>query len=134
MTVGGVLLLGGVPFGALLVWAISLVIPPRSVDLLTAFVTFAVLGGIEMFCVGVGYRLFFNRPNLYGSIFGPFGWMALGIVLTILTVSVAVGSVMRGWEAVLQATGPLIAMVIFALWCFRMHGRLKIRASENHAL
>ena len=49
-----------------------------------------VLGGIAVFCLSVGYRLTFNRPNRYGSFLSPLGWRILCAVFLILTVVAAV--------------------------------------------
>jgi hypothetical protein len=76
----------GVGFAALLVWlAYGLVILNRA----PAYWVFLLLGVVALFttfCLRVGWRFFFNRPNQFGSILSPLGWRILAGCFAVLTI------------------------------------------------
>lgn len=55
-----------------------------SADVLGMIVGFTL---VAVFCIPVGFRLLFNRPNRYGSILSPGGWFTLASVFAILALA-----------------------------------------------
>src|SRR5262245_47715125 len=75
--VGGVMLWIGVAgLGLFVYFAYKLAVLGRT-PAIGADVFMVVLAIVGVFCVYVGWRLFFNRPNRFGSILTPLGWRAL---------------------------------------------------------
>ena len=65
-------------------------------ELSTVVIT-TVLVVIAAFCLSVGYRLLFNRPNRYGSILSPVGWRLFAAFF--VAVAVALATVSIGHDA-----------------------------------
>lgn len=83
---GAVLLLLGAGLFAL---ALSLVI--RAVGTHGHFdrevlISLLVLAGLALFCSNAGWRFALNRPNRYGSVLSPAGWLTLSTLFVILTL------------------------------------------------
>jgi len=53
-------------------------VPAKALGMVSVFTLIAV------FCIPVGFRLLFNRPNRYGSVLSPGGWFTLSSVFAIL--------------------------------------------------
>jgi hypothetical protein len=83
-----------------------------------------LLGGsatTAAFCLLVGSRLFFVRPNRYGSLLTPRGWRILGSVFYSTTGAMAVAAIVSGRYLLLLGC-PIAAG--FGLLCFRAALRL----------
>lgn len=79
-TAGGVLSWVGIGLLALLIWLISAALDhPRVIDEKWIAICVALLV-VGAFCALVGFRMFLNRPNKYGSVLSPIGWNILGSV------------------------------------------------------
>jgi hypothetical protein len=122
--IGGVLLWIGVAFLGLFVWALhKVVIIGRPLDTF-AFVMLGVFAVLATFCALVGWRLFLNRPNRFGSILGPFGWRVLGTMFGVMAAAAFVHSVvlLRNGESsegvLVTAVTTLVSCAIFCHWCF----------------
>ena len=130
--VGGVMLWIGVAAIALLAFFSYKALALKPVPL-GAFVVLAVLLALGAFFLVVGWRLFLNRPNRYGSILGPAGWRVLGAVLFILLALAACGLLifMRSAEFDYAAACALLVSIgVFSalcFWCFRLARRVKTR-------
>ena len=139
--IGGVMLWIGVAFLGLLVWAVfKLMLLDRRPEFgaLALLGVFAVVGA---FCALVGWRLFLNRPNRFGSILGPVGWRILGGVfgfsaLAFIVFAVALlrdGSLSQGVFATFVTA--VVSCSIFSHWCFVSARRAASNsASSNGAL
>jgi hypothetical protein len=83
-----------------------------------------LLGGsatIATFCLLVGSRLFFVRPNRYGSLLTPSGWRILGSVFYSTTGAMCIAAIVSG-RYMLALACPLTAG--FGVLCFRAALRL----------
>jgi hypothetical protein len=125
---GGVLFCCGFGLLVFLTWAtyrVSLL--DRKLELVVVIVA-GVVAAITVFCLFVGYRLVFNRPNKHGSVLPPFGWYALASVFVLLALGTAAPLVWTGHYSGL--TGSVFAAV-FAAWCFRAAKRHKQAKSHD---
>ena len=73
------------------------------------------------FCLLIGSRLFFVRPNRYGSLLTPRGWRILGSVFYSTAVAAVLAALVSGRYELLL-TCPLAAG--FAVVCIRAASRL----------
>lgn len=83
-----------------------------------------LLGGsatIATFCLLVGSRLFFVRPNRYGSLLTPRGWRILGSVFYSTTGAMGIAAIVSE-RYLLALVCPLTAG--FGILCFRAALRL----------
>jgi hypothetical protein len=87
-----------------------------------------ILGGsaiIATFCLLVGSRLFFVRPNRYGSLLTPRGWRILGSVSYSTTAAAAIAAILSGRYELLLVC-PIAAGV--GIISIRAASRLNARA------
>jgi hypothetical protein len=105
----------GVGLLVLLVWTTyKLFILGKTPDTL-ALIFLLVLLVIMTFCLTVGYRLLFNRPNNHGSLLSPKAWRLLGGIFA------AIALVLLVFVIVSKAYSQLAAVaysVLFCTWCF----------------
>ena len=76
---------------------------------------------IATFCLLIGSRLFFVRPNRYGSLLTPRGWRILGSVFYSTTAASVVAAIVSGRYELLLVC-PLAAG--FGVMCIRAASRL----------
>lgn len=69
----------GVAFVALVIWFGYLIFIRTSSADLWVFIVEGIFAALALFFFNVGYRLFFDRPNKYGSVLGPTGRMGMGV-------------------------------------------------------
>jgi len=75
-----------------------------------------ILLPIVLFCLSVGYRLTFNRPNKYGSLLSPKAWRVLGSIFLVVTLVFVVIAIKEDiYEVIIGA----INSAIFTVWCFK---------------
>ena len=103
---GLVLMLAGIGATVLSVLMIVKTYTNDNWDYITTFFL-SMLFLIMFFCLIVGYRLLFLKPNKYGSILGPFGWTGMSIFWGAIAL-------MLFW-----AENPLIGLIASAacIWC-----------------
>lgn len=120
--IGGVMLWIGVAFVVLLAWASYKVMIVGRAPGFGALALLGVLAILAAFCSLVGWRLFLNRPNRFGSILTPRGWRVLAAMFGVLAIGFVVF-----WIILLrdQASTDLLVMVVtsvascalFCHWC-----------------
>ena len=123
--VGGVLSWIGVAFALLVLYFAYLTVSGgRSWDLARGLIlaAFAVL---SCFCLLVGFRMFVNRPNAYGSILSPTAWGALGV----LFAAGALALIAVGLENARSAIG-VAGLFAMSAGCFISRAKL-IRRSRR---
>ena len=76
-----------------------------------------ILAAVCTFCWQAGARLAFNRPNRYGTLFSPFGWVVIGSALAWMTAIVAFGIVSESRQMPL-AFETLVFVLALSIWCF----------------
>lgn len=107
--IGAVLLSFGLGLTALAAWMVERQMTLRGAIQPDAAVFIVVAGLISLFCLLVGFRLAFNRPNRYGSILSPTGWAILAILFALISCATFLLAVFtRGYVH--------IAGSIFAAW------------------
>ena len=92
-----------------------------------AWVVFAVMCGLTVFCLNAGWRMLLLRPNQNGSLMGPGGWYALSAFFALLGLATGITSVINGHPdglVVVPLVGLLCAGCIRAA---RLAGRGKQR-------
>ena len=123
--IGGVMLWVSVGAFALLLWlADGMVSLGRTPDLFASCVL-AALATIGLFFAVVGWRVFWNQPNRYGSLLGPIGWRILGVLFGVLAWFV-IGLIMARRD--LWTDARFLALVLasltftcaFSYSCFRV--------------
>jgi hypothetical protein len=57
---------------------------------LNPFAAVVGLASVGFFCLAVGYRLFFNRPNKYDSLLSPLAWYAFSTALAFSAIVLGV--------------------------------------------
>ncbi len=71
---------------------------------------------VAWFCMAVGLRLAFNRPNRYGSIAGPWTWRVLATIFVLVAIAfIAVAAMQK--EPLFAAAG--LGAAASAILCFR---------------
>jgi hypothetical protein len=98
---GGVLSWFGVALIGVFLWLVYVMVTesrPFSVGLVSFLTGLFVVGA---FCLVVGFRMYLNRPNRYGSVLTPTGWNVLGLFF-------ATGAVALGTTAFFAPPGPAI--------------------------
>ena len=138
--IGGVMLWFGVAFVLLLVWAsYKIVLLDRAPDY-WAFALLGVFALLATFCSLVGWRLFLNQPNRYGSILSPVGWRILAGVFGVLGIGLFIVPVvlLRGGisnDFLVTAVTSLAACAVFCHWCLLTARQAEANASRpNGAL
>jgi len=86
-----------------------------------AIVFLAILLPIAWFCLSVGSRLTFSKPNRSGSILSPLGWLILVVLFAALALGFTV-LLVRGGE--LQFFTGIAVSAGFAVWCWRARSRI----------
>ena len=89
-------------------------------------VFFGVVGPTAVFFLLVGYRLLFNRPNRYGSLLPPNGWLCLAFLFLACFAFVTILAVSASQYAFLSSAMPALAFAILSFRAFRS-------ARERHA-
>jgi hypothetical protein len=120
---GAVLLVFGVALGALGSVAVLRHIESIAAVDWTATLVLALFGVLSIFCLAVGYRLAFNRPNRYGSILPPAAWAVLAGIFGI--AGLAFGA--TTFTAKVPLRGALLGSVstlMFAVLCWRKRGAM----------
>ena len=125
--VGGVISWIDVALLALFIWVLwSAINRPNVVDA-GVIALCAGLLIVGTFCALVGFRLFLNRPNKYGSILSPVGWRVLGALFA--AVMVAAFGLFITTTATLPPLPLLIASAdglgLFSCDCFYMARTVK---------
>ena len=123
---GGVLSLAGV---GLLALSFALLyfawLDDRTIDR-PWIIIFSICVIVGSLCTIVGFRMFLNRPNAYGSVLSPVGWILLGT----LFACGAILCLLLGFSAEAFLLDTLIATLsgaLFAVCCFYMAERLRHR-------
>lgn len=75
-----------------------------------------MLAVISLFCLLVGYRLTFQKPNRYNSILSPVGWCILGSIFMLIFAFVLI-EVYRG-KISDDSSGESGGVLLFSLFCF----------------
>ena len=112
----------GVAFAMLVGWFVYRLWVLERFDRLFPWVLIAVSAMTATFCLLVGSRLFFMRPNRYGSLLTPRGWRILGSVFYSVTGAMGLAAILSGRSELLVAC-PFSAA--FGLMCFRAGVRLR---------
>lgn len=122
--IGGVLLWVGVAFSGLFVWAAhAVVILGRPLNAF-ALVMLGVFAVVATFSVLVGWRLFLNRPNRYGSILSPTSWRVLGTMFGAMGAAGLIISVvllrdgLSSDEALISGIAAAVFCAMLCHWCF----------------
>jgi len=120
--IGGVMIWIGVAFVALLVWASYKVVTLDRAPEFGAVLLLGALAILAAFCSLIGWRLFLNRPNRFGSILTPLGWRILGAMFGVFAAAFLIF-----WVVLLRdgaSTGLLVTAVtsvascaVFCHWC-----------------
>jgi hypothetical protein len=127
---GGVTLWIGVAFVALLLWMAYGIASPNVRIEVWVVVLMGIIAAIALFCLVVGYRLFLNRPNRYGSILGPTSWRIVGGFFGLVAVGLASAALFTNaymYRPSLEVFSSIMFSAGFSYWCFRV-GR---RASDR---
>jgi hypothetical protein len=133
--VGGVLLWFGVAAVGLFFWAIYKIasfgeMPPWKIYLLIAGL--AITG---IFCLSVGWRLFLDRPNRYGSSLTPMSWRILGTMFGLLGAAFIAFTWAFASDAqpdFLSSIAASVASVcLLSYCCFRLARQLAMRTAER---
>ena len=134
---GGVTLWIGVAFGALLFWLLYKLASPNVRVEVWVVVLLGVVAAIALFCLSVGYRLFLNRPNRYGSILGPMSWRIVGGFFGLIAVglaSVALFTEAYSNQAPAEVWSSILFGGAFSYWCFRIAGKAGRRAMRGRSV
>lgn len=114
---GGVLSWFGV--GLLLLTAMGLLSMVRYPAYRDALHVALMIGGLLLgiFCGIVGFRMFLDRPNRFGSAMAPAAWRALGIVFAGLDVLIVIAFA-RGLPLTVDGAVALVSCACFAVLSF----------------
>jgi len=121
---GALLLAFGLTASAILVLGTYRIVSSADSSEIATAVFVASLMAVAVFCLAVGYRLFLNRPNKYGSILTPLGWNALGAVFALLAI--VGGTAVLHFGQYTAIAGPALTGV-FAVCCFYAGRHFKAR-------
>ena len=129
--VGGVLLWFGLAGDALFFWAIYKVVSFGESPQWTMYFLIAGFAIIGMFCLSVGWRLFLDRPNRYGSILTPLSWRILGTLFGVAGAAFAgfiVAIASDAQASLLSSAGTsLAALCLLSYFCFRVARQVATR-------
>jgi hypothetical protein len=131
---GGILLWIAVASAWLLgwmAWKLSELHRPIALGAIFFMCAIAIIG---TFCLTVGWRLFLNRPNQYGSILGPNGWRALGTIFGLFAVAAFAFDVLNLFapkpgaeEMMVTISTGVVSTAIFSVWCLLTARRITMR-------
>jgi hypothetical protein len=107
---GGVLIAFGLGLSILAVWIVERQFTLQRGLQLDAVAMVLGFFLVAVFCLAVGYRLFFERPNRYGSMLSPSGWMVLAACLLAIGVGVGAFAIWRGAFQFLASSAVLGAL------------------------
>lgn len=126
---GVILFVFGIGLATLSVWIIERQLTfhgALSLDVLTVVL---VLSVISLFCIVVGYRLAFNRPNRYGSILSPSAWIVLGAIFGILGLgTTAYVVIFKLFDT--QFITAVVSPFVFAVLCWRASAAARKRVHQ----
>ncbi len=128
--VGAVLLWIGVVFAGLTMWAIykvSLLPQPEYIARYAIAAGFSLIG---IFGFSVGWRLFWNKPNRYGSVLGPIGWGLLCLLFAACGIFIVVALGASRLLAESSLAWSVFACCVFSYWCFHLARRAIAHASK----
>lgn len=135
--IGGVMLWIGVAFFALFAWAsYKIMVLNRAPDY-WAFVLLGVFALLATFCSLVGWRLFLNQPNRFGSILSPLGWRILGGVFGVLATAFVIVSVVllrdgTSSDVLVMAVTSVASCAVFCHWCLLTARQAQANASRGN--
>jgi len=86
-----------------------------------ASVFLAILLPITWFCLSVGGRLTFSKPNRSGSILSPFGWLVLAVLFSVIALGF---TILLARSGELQLFSGIALAAAFAVWCWRARSRV----------
>jgi ATP-dependent Clp protease adapter protein ClpS len=110
---GGVLLAFGTGLAILAIWVVERQLSLRGSLQLTAAAMVIGFSLVAAFCLPVGYRLLLKRPNSYGSLLSPAGWLVVAICI----FSIAVVLLVYGSKADHPLWAAAIGLVLIACAC-----------------
>jgi ATP-dependent Clp protease adapter protein ClpS len=113
---GGVLLAFGGSLVGLLVFAIPRLFERGRLEKLTSVFGIGCFGLFACFCLMVGYRLAFDRPNRYQSILAPFAWYALTLLFVVFAFAAGIVSLRAAHDDGLVA---VVSAALIAAACFK---------------
>jgi hypothetical protein len=113
---GSLLSLFGIGLAILCLWIIERQFALLGTVRLNALTLVLIFGLISFFCVVVGYRLTFNRPNKYGSILSPSSWIILGLVFGALGLAITAGIIFINLPTRFISTA--IFLILFTVVCW----------------
>jgi hypothetical protein len=90
-----------------------------------AIIFLILLAAVACFCITVGFRLSFNRPNHYGSILPPFGWMLLIAIFFFFGVMFTYYLFSRAFDR--QFLKGAIYSYVFLLLCWKAYSDVRKR-------
>jgi predicted metal-dependent HD superfamily phosphohydrolase len=136
---GGVLLWFGVGLAALVAWMSYHLIARPQVRSLWIFIVVLGLLLLAIFCARLGWRVFLDRPNRYGSIFTPLGWRILAAGFAIIAVtSLSAPFVLSNANLVINVFALTVISSVgcgaFSYGCLRMARGLAPSASDPKLL
>lgn len=126
--IGGVMLWTGVAFVGLFAWASYKIMSLNRAPDDWAFVLLGLSAVLAAFCSLVGWRLFLNQPNRFGSILSPLGWHMLGGVFAVLGGASLVVSVvlLRG-----ATSSDVLVMAVTSVASCALFCRLSLHAARR---
>jgi hypothetical protein len=133
--VGGVLLWFGVAAVGLFFWAIYKIASFGEMPDWKIYLLIAGFASIGVFCVSVGWRLFLDRPNRYGSSLSPMSWRILGTMFGLLGAAFIALTFAFASDAQADFLSSIAASVaavcLLSYWCFRLARQLAMRVERK---
>jgi hypothetical protein len=130
---GGVLLAFGIGLSILAVWIIERQFTLRrglQLDAASMVLGFSL---IAVFCLPVGYRLFFQRPNRYGWMLSPRGWMVLAVSLIPIGLGLGAIAIWRGTYQFLTLPAVLGVLACICAIASRAAKRRAMKTDEGRS-
>ena len=112
----------GAGLAALCVWALYRIVLVGAGASPGVFTFFLVVVPTAVFCLLVGFRLLFNRPNRHGSLLPLSGWLFLALLFSAVVV-IGLVVVLRG--ELYAMSGSLLPAIAFASLSFRAYRAAK---------
>jgi len=78
-----------------------------------------VIAAVTLFFLHVGWRLSLNRPNRYGSFFGPIGWWLLAVMFCATAIALTTVAFTADGVEGLAALVPGAGCLALAYLCYR---------------